>query len=185
MRLTLVAAIAIMIASVFALLTMFVPWATLGEGGFTMGFHVDGLHADNDGDAGAQYYRSESLDESDGIGLARTGSVMLIIGTVITLAGGVLYQNTFFTDRTWMATTAAVTAAVGMLVYLVALILFPIGVGKLAEELAFFGDATWHVGLYFGIVATLCMLTGVITHMIHIAKTNGFKLELADNASFD
>lgn len=181
------------LATVFAVLALFTSWAYDGDPSLrATGFGFDGLATVTETDTVTVAMGSESLDDFDGIGLARAGAVLATIAVAFFIVGALAFENHLLTGRAWLSLTGLGAAGVGFLLWLVALILFPIGVNGLAESVngGFFKpDLSWGAGLAFGIVAGVLSLATVVTAGVHRAITSGFRLEVADGsvgyANFD
>ncbi len=176
-----------LLATVFAVLAWSTTWAYDGDPELrATGFGFGGIATVTEGDTVTVAMGSESLDDFDGIGLTRAGAVLATIALAFFIVGFLAFENHMLTGHKWLGLTGLGAAALGFVLWLVALILFPIGINGLAESFngGFFKpDLSWGAGLAFGIVAGVLALATVLTAGIHRAITSGFRLEVADNSA--
>ncbi len=179
------------LAAVFALLAVSTAWAHDGDpAGRATAFGTDGVSDVRDGDKTTIALGNGGLDDFDGIGLARAGSVMAFVAAALFIASFLALENHLIAGHVWLSWVGIGAASAGTLVWTVALVLFPIGVSGLAES--FNGgfmrpDLSWGAGLVFAILAAVCAITSLGVAVVHRAMTSGFRLELADAgaANFD
>lgn len=187
-RLYLIAMVVALVGIAFAITALNVAWGTSGEPQFfEIGYSTHTVHAYSDGDlVESEPYSSAALDDSEGIGLARAGGLLWLLGTIFAGLGWLAIENHLLLPKVGFQAAGAGGLGLGFLVMLIGLILLPIGIARLSED-AGFGDLGWGFGLAAAIIATVCVLAAAIMAIVEVVGDTGFRLELADapRADFD
>lgn len=160
--------------AVLALIAVqFAPWASFetsqSNGGFSGGgFSFPGFSFDmkvtsytwnakstvNDNADTTSWYDSD-MDDADGVGLIRTAVPILLVGTVVVLAGALVAAAR-------NGATGNVVTLVGGLVLAIGVTLFVIGQHQFFDD----ADFSWAVSFYLAIGAAVLALTGGILGLL-------------------
>ncbi len=181
---------AVALATLFAFLAVFTTWATDGDTDVrATGYGMDGISSIQGDNTITMDMNNKQLDDTKGIGMMRAGSVLAVIGLCFFVVALIALENEWLTGHDWLGLVGLGAGALGALLWLVAMILFPIGIGAVAKDINFVKpDLTWGAGFVFSIFTTVLSLGAVITAGVARAMASGFRLELADgerNANFD
>lgn len=182
----------LLVAVVFAGIAMGISWGSTGDPDFAQArFGAFTVTSMAGGDVVAEIvYKGMEFEDTEGAGLVRAGAGLLLSGLIVLAAAVLAYEHRFLLQREWIGNIGLGLAGLGFMLWLVGLILLPIGIDKLAASVGgpFAEDVTWGAGLVMAIISGVFQLAAVAFAAVRMAMAGGFRLELADEggvANFD
>ncbi len=179
------------VVTLFALLSLFTAWAYEGDADIrATEYEFQGISTVMGENKGTISMGSESLDDADGVGMARASGVLAVVAVCMFVAGLLAFENQWLTGKAWLGLLGLSTAALGTVLWILTLIMFPIAINGLADSYSggFGGtDLKWGAGLVFGILAGVFAVGSVALSTAQRLIESGFRLEMADDgpANFD